>query len=88
MNTTLKSPNLISLNSTLKKDSQNSARSLALVKSTSDLDRPNPQQKKAIAQIYVEQAWIYFQERSWREAIAACKNALHLDSQNTDAYKI
>ncbi|MEL6580378.1 MAG: tetratricopeptide repeat protein, partial [Cyanobacteria bacterium J06621_12] len=43
---------------------------------------------KAIAQIYVEQAWIYFQDRNWRDAIAACQNALQLNSQNTDAYKI
>jgi len=88
MNTTLKSSTLISLNSTLKKDSQSPHQSLALVKSANNLDRPNAQQKKAIGQIYIEQAWIYFQERSWREAISACKNALHLDSRNTDAYKI
>ena len=86
MNTNLKSSTPIALDST--KADYHSHRSLTLVKSANKLDRPNPQQKKAIAQVYVEQAWLYFNERNWREAIAACKNALNLDSQNTDAYKI
>jgi tetratricopeptide (TPR) repeat protein len=85
MDTTLKSSNLVSLTSNPQKNLLHSQHSLTLIKST---NQPNQQQKKAIAQIYVEQAWIYFQDRNWRNAIAACKNALLLDRQNTDAYKI
>jgi tetratricopeptide (TPR) repeat protein len=91
MNTTLKSSNLVSLTSNSENKENNlqpSQPSMALIQSTDQLNLPNQQQKKAIAQIYVEQAWIYFQDRNWRDAIAACKNALQLNSQNTDAYKI
>ena len=87
MNTNLKSSTLISLDRA-ETNSQSPHQSLALVESAKNLNRPNTQQKKAIAQVYVEQAWLYFQDRNWREAIVACKNALHLDPQNTDAYKI
>jgi tetratricopeptide (TPR) repeat protein len=79
MNNTLESSHLVSLNSNSN---------LHESKSNSQLERPTLQQKQAIAQIYVEQAWIYFQERNWRDAIAACKNALYLNPQNADAYKI
>jgi tetratricopeptide (TPR) repeat protein len=79
MNNTLESSHLVSLNSNSN---------LNASKSNSQLEKPTLQQKQAIAQIYVEQAWIYFQERNWRDAIAACKNALYLNSQNADAYKI
>ena len=90
MNTTLKSSTLVPLNSKLE---NNLRHSLALIKpTTNQLDRsnqqPNQQQKEAIAQIYVEQARLYFQARNWRDAIAACKNALQLNSQNADAYRI
>lgn len=61
---------------------------LALVKSTNKLDRPTQQQQKAIARIYVEQAWIYFQAQNWQDAVVACKNALESDCNNADAYKI
>jgi tetratricopeptide (TPR) repeat protein len=88
MNNTLKSSNLVSLSSNPENNLPHSQHSLALIKSTNQQNRPNQQQKKAIAQIYVEQAWIYFQDRNWRDAIAACKNALHLNPQNVDAYKI
>lgn len=88
MNTTLKSSTLVPLNSTADSNLLKSQKSLRLFQSDSKLDKPNQQQKQAIAQIYVEQAWLYFQERNWQEAIAACKNALQLDSHNTDAYKI
>ncbi|MEL6500206.1 MAG: tetratricopeptide repeat protein [Cyanobacteria bacterium J06623_1] len=93
MNSTLKSSTLVpinkqSVNSLQPPSRQTSQPSLALINSPERLERPNQQQKKAIAQIYVEQAWIYFQDRNWRDAIAACKNALQLNSQNTDAYKI
>ena len=87
MNTTLKSSTLIPLERKSTDDSQLD-RSLSLVKSASHLNRPNQQQKQAIAQIYIEQAWIYFKERNWRDAFSACKNALNMDRQNTDAYKI
>jgi len=88
MNNTLKSSNLVPLNDKPENTLQHLQHSLALIESTSQPDRTNQQQKKAIAQVYVEQAWIYFQDRHWREAIAACKNALFLNPQNTDAYKI
>lgn len=87
MNTTLKSSTLVPLNNAADSDSFQSQKSLMLIQ-TDKPDRPNQQQKQAIAQIYVEQAWLYFKERNWQEAIAACKNALHLDTRNTDAYKI
>ncbi|MEN9566922.1 MAG: hypothetical protein RLZZ69_2118, partial [Cyanobacteriota bacterium] len=74
MDTTLKSSNLVSLTGNPKNNLPTSQHSLTLIKST---HQPNQQQKTAIAQIYVEQAWIYFQDRNWRNAIAACKNALH-----------
>ncbi|MEL6582093.1 MAG: hypothetical protein AAFQ14_20290, partial [Cyanobacteria bacterium J06621_12] len=74
MNSILKSSTLVPLNrqsasslqtSSLQpsQSSQSSQPSLALINSNSQLERPNQQQKKAIAQIYVEQAWIYFQDR-------------------------
>jgi tetratricopeptide (TPR) repeat protein len=88
MNNTLQSSNLVPLNGKPENTLEHLQHSLALIKSTNQPDLTNQQQKKAIAQIYVEQAWIYFQDRHWREAIAACKNALHLNPQNTDAYKI
>jgi tetratricopeptide (TPR) repeat protein len=88
MNNTLKSSHLVPLNGKPEKTLEHLQHSLALIEATSQPDRTNQQQKKAIAQIYVEQAWIYFQDRHWREAIAACKNALHLNPQDTDAYKI
>ena len=88
MNSTLKSSNLVPLNITPEKNIQSTQQSLALIKSVGRIDKPNIQQKQAIAQIYVEQAGIYFQERNWRDAIAACKNALSLNPRNADAYKI
>lgn len=62
--------------------------SLALVQPTDQLDRPTQQQQKSIAQIYSEQAQMYFQERNWDKAIAACKNALDIVPDNVDAYRI
>lgn len=52
------------------------------------LDQPNQQQKKSIARIYSEQAWMYFQEQNWHKAMIACKNALEIASDTVDAYKI
>ena len=66
----------------------NSQQSLALVKSPRKLDQPTQQQKKSIARIYVEQAWIYFQSKNWHDAVIACKNAIESDRNNADAYKI
>ena len=88
MNSTLKSSNLVPLNITPEKNTQPTQQSLTLIKTAERPDKPNSQQKQAIAQIYVEQAKIYFQARNWRDAIAACQNALKLNPQNTDAYKI
>ena len=88
MNSTLKSSNLVPLGITSEKNIQSTQQSLALIKSVDRIDKPNIQQKQAIAQIYIEQAGIYFQERNWRDAIAACKNALSLNPRNADAYKI
>lgn len=85
MNSTLKSSTLVPLNNQPEKAIQHP---LALIKSTNKLDQPNQQQKQAISQIYVEQARIYFQEKNWGDAIAACKNALEVNSQNADAYRI
>lgn len=79
MNNTIESFRLVSLKSNSNLNES---------KSNNQLEKPTLQQKQAIAQIYVEQAWIYFQERNWQNAIAACKNALCLNPQNADAYKI
>ncbi|MCC0177554.1 tetratricopeptide repeat protein [Waterburya agarophytonicola K14] len=62
--------------------------SLALIESSNQLDRPTQEQKKSIALIYTEQALVYCQEHNWRKAILACKNALELDPNTADAYKI
>ena len=89
MNSNLKTSSLLTLDSRKSKSNvNNSHKSLALVQSAPQLDRPTQPQLQAIARIYVEQAWIYFQERNWQDAIAACKNALETDSHNADAYKI
>ncbi|PSB10383.1 hypothetical protein C7B62_09640 [Pleurocapsa sp. CCALA 161] len=88
MNTTLKSANLISLNNNPENNMPNSQPSLALIKPTNKLNQLNQQQKKAIAKIYVEQAWIYYQGSCWHEAILACKNCLRLNPHDADAYKI
>ena len=95
MNSTLKSSTLVTLNrqpaNSLQKSAlQGSQPSLTLINNSSknQIESPTQQQKKAIAQIYIEQAEIYFRERNWRDAIAACQNALQLNAQNTDAYKI
>lgn len=88
MNTNLKSASLLQLNRQSQSNFQNSAKSLALVQSAQELDRPTQQQQQAISSIYAEQAWIYFQEKNWQGAIAACKNALESDPRNANAYKI
>ena len=88
MNTNLKSASLLQLDRKSQSNFQNSAKSLALVQSAQELDRPTQQQQQAISSIYVEQAWIYFQEKNWQGAIAACKNALETDARNANAYKI
>ncbi|MEL6495036.1 MAG: tetratricopeptide repeat protein [Cyanobacteria bacterium J06623_7] len=88
MNSTLKYSNLVPLNITPEKKSQLSEQSLSLISSVDRSDKPSIQQKQAIAKIYIAQAEIYFQEKNWRDAIAACKNALNVNPQDTDAYKI
>ena len=88
MNSNLKSSNLISLERKPGANLRSAPKSLALVEPAQKLDRPTQQQQQAIARIYAEQAWIYFQEQNWQGAIAACKNALESDSQNVKAYKI
>ncbi len=88
MNSNLKSSNLISLERKPEFNLHSAHKSLALVEPAQKLDRPTQQQQQAIARIYAEQAWIYFQEQNWQGAIAACKNALESDSQNVKAYKI
>ena len=88
MNSNLKSSNLISLERKPESNLRSAHKSLALVEPAQKLDRPTQQQQQAIARIYAEQAWIYFQERNWQGAIAACKNALESDSRNVKAYKI
>ncbi len=88
MKTNLKSSTLLSLDKKSQTNFHHSAKSLTLVQSANQLDRPNQPQKKTIARIYVEQAWIYFQAQNWQGAIIACKNALESDANNADAYKI
>ena len=88
MNSNLKSSNLISLERKPGSNLRSAHKSLTLVEPAQKLDRPTQQQQQAIARIYAEQAWIYFQERNWQGAIAACKNALESDSHNVEAYKI
>lgn len=88
MNSNLKSSNLISLERKPESNLRSAHKSLTLVEPAQKLDRPTQQQQQAIARIYAEQAWIYFQERNWQGAIAACKNALESDSRNVEAYKI
>ena len=88
MNSNLKSSNLISLERKPESNLRSAPKSLTLVEPAQKLDRPTQQQQQAIARIYAEQAWIYFQQRNWQAAIAACKNALESDSRNVEAYKI
>ncbi len=87
MNSNLK-PSAFSPEQNPQTSLHNSRQSLSLVKSTSKADQPTRQQQQAIARIYVEQAWIYFQEKNWQNAVVACKNALQSDCKNADAYKI
>lgn len=63
-------------------------RSLTLLQSSDHLDRPTKQQKKSIAQVYSQQALLYFQEQNWHKAIIACKNSLEIAPDNADTYKI
>lgn len=63
-------------------------RSLTLLQLSDPLDRPTKQQKKSIAQVYSQQALLYFQEQNWHKAIVACKNALEIAPDTADAYKI
>ncbi len=51
-------------------------------------DRPTSEQKKTIAQIYIEQALIYLNKCDWNKAIVACKNSLDIVPDNANAYKI
>lgn len=83
----LKSPLPLHCNKLI--NSQNAEnQSLVLIQSPNPLDRPTQQQKKSIARIYSEQAWMYFQEKNWHKAIVACKNALDIAPDAVDAYKI
>jgi tetratricopeptide (TPR) repeat protein len=87
MNSNLK-PSAFSPEQNSQTSLHHSRQSLALVKSTSKVDQPTQQQQEAIARIYVEQAWIYFQDKNWQNAVVACKNALESDCKNADAYRI
>ena len=84
----LKSSTLLSPNSLKRNRDNSSTQSLALISLPDRMDRPTKEQQRSIARIYVEQAKLYFQERNWQKAIAACKNALESDSQTAEAYKI
>ena len=84
----LKSSTLHSQDSKSQPNCGASSQSLALVSLPDRSNQPTRQQKKTIARIYVEQARLYFQEQNWQSAIVACKNALEIDSQIADAYKI
>lgn len=52
------------------------------------LDRPTPGQKQAIAQIYLEQASLYYLEQNWHKALLACKNALEIAPQTVEVYQV
>lgn len=51
-------------------------------------NRPTQGQKKAIAQIYLEQAHLFYQEDDWQQALVACKNALEIAPNTVEAYQI
>lgn len=53
-----------------------------------DVDMPTQKQKKSIASIYIEQAEVYCQEKNWRKAMLACKNALEIYPEFAEAYRI
>lgn len=96
MNTNLNSSTLSSSDTKLTteggaqstRERTNSAHSLALIKPLNPPGSPTQEQKKSIAQIYIEQAQVYCQEGNWSKAILACKNALEIAPQTADAYKI
>ena len=44
--------------------------------------------KLEAAQIYLQQALAYYEQHQWTEAITACRNALNIDSNSSEAYKI
>jgi tetratricopeptide (TPR) repeat protein len=85
MNTNLNSSTLSSLDS---KFTNFSAQSLTLIQPPNSSDPPTQEQKKSIAQIYIEQAQVYCQQGNWSKAILACKNALEIAPKTADAYKI
>jgi len=88
MNTNPKTSMLSSYSSRLISRNDSNTQSLALIQPTEQLDRPTKQQQKTIAYIYSEQAQIYFQEKNWDKAIAACKNSLDIVPDNVDAFRI
>ena len=61
---------------------------LTSIEPANQSDLPTREQRKSIAQIYVEQAKVYCQENNWHKAILACKNALETAPNTADAYKI
>ena len=61
---------------------------LTSIESVNQSDLPTREQRKSIAQIYVEQAKVYCQEHNWHKAILACKNALDTAPNTADAYRI
>ena len=61
---------------------------LTSIESVNQSDLPTAEQRKSIAQIYVEQAKVYCQEHNWHKAILACKNALETAPNTADAYQI
>ena len=75
-------------NNSVDTSSNGDFQSSASIQPAAKLDRPTHEQRKAIAQIYTEQASIYLKERNWHRAMVACKNALEVVRDHADAYKI
>ena len=73
-------------NNSINNPSNGDAQLSAQIQPVDKLDRQGP--KKAIAQIYTEQALIYLKEDNWHKAIIACKNALEVIPDHADAYKV
>lgn len=61
---------------------------LASIEPINQENPPTPEQRKSIAQIYIEQAKVYDRQHNWHKAILACKNALETAPNTADAYKI
>ena len=70
MNTNLNSSTISLLNcKSVDSNQEESSPSWESIDRINQSDRPTPEQKKSIAQIYAEQALVYCQEHNWNKAI-------------------